>query len=372
MGRSVVFIRNSNIYDDSRATKEINLLLEMGFVVYVLGWARNSEAQNRSEKIFDTWKNKVFFKYYQVYLSNGIGIKNIDKLLGWFKWVRREVKQINNIAFMHICNLDSALGAYGYCKKCNIPYVYDIYDYYVDSHNIPNYLKAEIEFVETRVINSAAATVICTEERQQQIRKSTPKKLVVVHNSPEIEEFYQEKLESDYVYCGSLCERRLIKEILDEYSQNVDLIFKFAGNDIYYEYVKQLSEKYENIEFLGSLPYSEVLRVEAKSRVISAIYEPSIRNHKLCAPNKFYEALALGKPLIVCKGTGIDEIVRRENIGRVINYDAKEFYEAVRELKANEKMCYEMGKRARKLYEEKYSWKIMKEKLVRLYSEYNF
>lgn len=368
MNKNVIFIRNSNIFDDSRATKEINLLLEMGFNVYVLGWARNTEAKRISEESFSQWKGRIFFKFYSIYLSNGIGMKNIDKLFGWFKWIYNEVKKINDIVFMHICNLDSAIGAYHFCEVKRIPYVYDIYDYYVDSHRIPFCLKIIVEYFETKIINRSATTIICTEERKQQIGKSSPKKLIIVHNSPEINTLYREEVESDYVYCGSLCEGRLIKEILDEYPQNTDLKFKFAGNDVYFEYVKQLSGEYENIEFLGSLRYSEVLKVEAKSRVISAIYEPSIRNHKLCAPNKFYEALALGKPLIVCRGTGIDKIVEKENIGFVINYDSKEFYQALRALKKDEILCREMGDRARELYEEKYRWSLMKEKLRQVYS----
>jgi glycosyltransferase involved in cell wall biosynthesis len=117
------------------------------------------------------------------------------------------------------------------------------------------------------------------------------------------------------------------------------------------------------------VPYAEVLKVEQQSRVLSAIYEPITRNHRLCAPNKFYEALALGKPLIVCKGTGIDKIVEENNIGCVIEYNVQEFYRVLRELKGNPSLCKGMGERARKLYEEKYKWSIMQEKLLNCYSK---
>ena len=108
---------------------------------------------------------------------------------------------------------------------------------------------------------------------------------------------------------------------------------------------------------------------ESKSICLSAIYEPTIRNHRLCAPNKFYEALALGKPIIVCKGTGIDKVVEENNIGKVIDYDVHQFYNAVRMFKDNPELCAQMGKRARKLYEEKFSWSIMERLLLETYEQ---
>ena len=115
------------------------------------------------------------------------------------------------------------------------------------------------------------------------------------------------------------------------------------------------------------MPYSKVLEIESEVKVLSAIYEPNTRNHRLCAPNKFYEALALGKPQIVCRGTGIDKIVEENDIGMVIDYDANQFYEALRKLVADDEKRAQMGARARKLYEEKYDWAIMKRVLLEAY-----
>lgn len=103
--------------------------------------------------------------------------------------------------------------------------------------------------------------------------------------------------------------------------------------------------------------------------MISAIYDPSIRNHRLCAPNKFYEALALAKPVIVCKGTGIDEIVEKNKIGIVIDYDESDFYAAVRRLIGNNTLRKEMGSRARQLYDSEYRWDIMRKKLIDKYKK---
>lgn len=362
--KKAVFIRTTNIYDDSRATKEIIAITKAGFKVVVLGWDRNGLAQAKCRETFKNYSEQVEFVFYSCLLPNGIGIKNIDKLFNWSKWVKSQLDRIGKIDVVYICNLDAGLGLKNYCLRKNIPFFYDVYDYYIDSHNIPKILSPIVERMECQLINYAHTTVICTEERKEQIKKANPKNLIVIHNSPDIPFSKRQEMEYDYAYCGSLCDRRLIKEILAEYESHESLHFVFAGNDSYRDYVEELATKYEKLDFLGTVPYSKVLEIESRALVISAIYEPSIRNHQLCAPNKFYEALALSKPIIVCKGTGIDNIVQENKIGIVINYSASEFYDAVIWFKNNLEEAIAMGNRGRLLYEENYRWSIMEQKLI--------
>lgn len=366
--RTAAFIRTSNIYDDSRATKEILALLENGWNVIVLGWNRSGDAPEKCARIFGKFSDSVEIHLYSVEMRKGIGMKNILKLFGWFKWVKKILRKCPDIDVVHICNLDAGLGAFSYAKKhCKI--VYDIYDYYIDSHTIPRFLVNFVERLEIKMINASSATIICTEERREQIVKASPKQIVVIHNTPEVEYISSGEMKYDYVYCGTLRDKRLIAEILEAYESNSDLKFIFAGYGKFEDRAEELASKYENFDFPGSVPYSDVLNLESESRIISAIYEPTIRNHRLCAPNKFYEAMALGKPVIVCRGTGIDRIVEKYHIGLVIGYDVNEFYDALRTLKSDPDLCANMGKTARKLYEDVFNWSLMKERLVRMYEE---
>ena len=364
--KTVAYIRSTNIYDDSRATKEIYALETAGYLVLLIGWNRNESAKDKCEELFKGKNIKCYF--YEGKAESGIGLKNIGKLIGWFKWVHRVINNHREIDVVHACNLDSAIGLVG-TKMRNKAVVYDIYDYYADSHNIPRALLPIVEKTENTVVNKADATIICTEERFEQINKTKPNKLVVIHNSPDVDIIPESEVEYDYAYCGSLCERRLLKEILGEYKNHDNIKMVFAGNDVFYNDAKILGEKFDNFKFEGTIPYARVIELETKARVLSAIYEPSIRNHRLCAPNKFYEALALAKPIIVCRGTGIDKVVEKYNIGKVIDYDVEQFYTAVLYFKNNEAICQEMGKRARILYEDNYRWSMMKKRLMKLYKE---
>ena len=58
---TVAFIRTTNIYDDSRATKEITALSDAGYRVVVLGWDRNGEAEEKTMHLFagmDVWADE--------------------------------------------------------------------------------------------------------------------------------------------------------------------------------------------------------------------------------------------------------------------------------------------------------------------------
>lgn len=365
--KSILYIRADGIYYDSRATKEIKALLGAGYRVVVLGWDRDGKAEMKCRTDFEAYGNQIEFVLYHGMIQ-GSASHGLKHLFGWLRFVRAEIKKLKDcISVVHACDLDSILLSYRLIKLYKLKLVYDIYDYYVDSHYyLPKLLNFFLEKIEISIINRADITIICTEERIEQLAKAKPRKVVVIHNSPDVEYLKNEML-YDYFYCGSLCDSRLLKETFSEYTNNSDLKVCIGGFGTYEKEVKEVAERFDNFTYLGPISYSDCLINESKSLCLSAIYEPSIRNHRLCAPNKFYESLALGKPVIVCKGTGIDKIVSENNIGVVIDYDASQLYSAVRSLANNPLLCEEMGKRARKLYDEKYNWGIMSKRLLDIY-----
>lgn len=369
--KNIVFIRSSCIYNDSRATKEILDLANAGYHVIVLGWNRDGYSKEKCQQVFVN-REEIDIHLFDYKILGGIGIKNIDILLKWFAWIRyqlNQIKKMGDIHVIHACDLDAALPTIKTIKQTKAKLVYDIYDYYIDSHSIPKLIKRMVEKKENRIINKSSATIICTEERIQQIADSKPERLVIIHNSPDVPKIEHKDIIYDYVYCGALISGRLLEQIISQYDHNTSLNMFFAGQGSIQPIVEEMANRYKSLVYGGNLTYSEVLSVESTARCLAAIYDPSKRNHQLCAPNKFYEALALGKPVIVCKGTGIDKIVTANNIGFVIDYSANSFYKTLQYIKDNMSECLEMGVRARKLYEDKYQWNIMRNRLLSIYKE---
>jgi glycosyltransferase involved in cell wall biosynthesis len=122
----------------------------------------------------------------------------------------------------------------------------------------------------------------------------------------------------------------------------------------------------ENIDFIGRVKYEETFNYYVASDLMVAVYNPLIENHKFSAPNKVYEAMALSKPIIVAEGTGIDKIVKKEDMGYVINYEEDDFINIINNILLNNKDLLNKSKNSGKAY-EKYSWFEMKNRIIKLY-----
>ena len=102
---------------------------------------------------------------------------------------------------------------------------------------------------------------------------------------------------------------------------------------------------------------------------MTAIYDPAIENHKYAAPNKFYEAMMLGKPLLMVKGTGMSDIVERYDFGAIIDYSAQGFETGIKTLLAKRMHWNETAAQMKKMYHECFHWNVMKKRLTNSYKD---
>ena len=173
------------------------------------------------------------------------------------------------------------------------------------------------------------------------------------------------------VYFGILSASRLIKEMIEVVSENKEYELHIGGFGVLEDYVKEAAEKNENIIFYGTVPYQKVLEVESESDILTAIYDPAVKNHFYAAPNKFYESLMLGKPVIMAKNTGMSEIVEEHDIGATIDFSKEGIENGLIELTKKKLRWPQMSSRMKKLYSEEYSWDEMERRLIRAYQELN-
>ena len=368
----IVVIRSTSIFKDSRTSKLINELLSMGAEVKVLGWDRLGEYSEK--EMFKSEKSLAEIKFFKLLCPYGGGLKNLFKSLKFQNWVKKEVKKLDNDYIIHACDFDTAKPAFKARGKKK--FIYDIFDYFSESREMPKPLRYIVNKSENKIVNKADAVVICSEQRVKQIKDCTPKKLYIVHNTPNLNMSPLENSSNleqctnfKVAYIGVLAEHRLIKEILEESKNHLDVEFHIGGIGQLGEFVKELTQNQSNVIYNGSMQYEDVLRLEEKCDLLFATYDPSIKNHRYSAPNKFYEAGALKKPIIVCKNTGVDELVEKENCGLVIGYSAVEFFDAVNKLKEDKALYKELSENGKVAYEKRYSWSIMQEVISKMYNE---
>lgn len=374
---TVCFTRSNSMSSDSRIEKEMQALDEQNYRIIGIAWDR--EIKEKSIYAKHLKKQIAHIKELQIKSDFGSGFKkNIFPLLKFqIKLFLELVKRKKEIDIVHACDFDTALTSYIYCKIFKKKIVYDIYDFYVDSFNVPKELKKVIKKLDYKIINDATAVIICTDERKKQIKGSNPKKLFVVQNSPEYIEIPKdielEKENSTSIkigYFGILNDNRLIKELVDIVSSRNDLELLIGGFGKYEEYIIEKSKETTNIAFYGKLEYKKVLELESKCDILTALYDPIIPNHKYAAPNKFYEALMLGKPLIMCNNTGMSNVVENEKIGILIDEFNKSSLESgINSLIKIKNNWNDISKKEIELYKNNYSWNASKNKLLELYKQ---
>ncbi len=370
--KKVIMLRSTSIMNDSRVIKEAEILCKGEYSVEILGWDRDQFLNNDTQKI-EVSKKYININVFRKPAQYAAGMKSIFKLISFEMWLMKNlIKGRKEIDIIHSCDFDTAIPARIVSKIYKKKLVYDIFDYYIDSHYVPNKLKKMVEKAEINIINQADLTIICTEQRKEQIKKANPKKCIVIYNTPKIEvnSLNHKIIKSDnnklkLVYVGILQENRLLKEIGEEIKENNGIELHIGGFGTFEEYFNELAKKYSNIFYYGKMEYKDVLNLEKDCDILFATYNPMIENHKYSAPNKLYEAMAFGKPIVVCKGTGIDEIVNEKGLGMVVQYNAKDFFHKIDAFDRNK---FDKDN-VIKLYETNYSYESMEKRLKDSYQE---
>ncbi|SUP44756.1 glycosyltransferase [Veillonella criceti] len=373
----VLFIRANKGLPDSRVEKEL-YSLSKEHEVELLGWNREENTENIEEKNIAI--NNKNFKYYWIGIKapQGEGFKKIlfPMLKFWITICIFLYKNSGKYDVVHFCDFDTSAIAFFVAKFKKMKIVYDIFDYYADSHNAPKFIKSIIKKWENYIINNSDTVILCSEKRREQILPAKAKKIIIINNSPsKAIEFENINLQGDgtrkrLVYVGMLSEDRLLDKIAQVIITRNDIEWHVAGMGILAPYFEKISKKYDNIFYYGKISYPQALCLESQCDYMTAIYDPQVSNHKYADPNKFYEAILLRKPIVVLKGTGIDEVVINKKLGIVLDYNVKnfkrDFSNALNNLVEKNEIYFNRTN-ASILSDTVYSWEIMEKRLLEAY-----
>jgi glycosyltransferase involved in cell wall biosynthesis len=100
------------------------------------------------------------------------------------------------------------------------------------------------------------------------------------------------------------------------------------------------------------------------------LFKPVRYNNIIATPNKLFEYMAWGIPLVVSDLPEMRKIVTETNSGIVADpTDARQIAEHIKYLYENPEIADEMGKNGRKAFETRYNWDTESKELVTLYQE---
>jgi glycosyltransferase involved in cell wall biosynthesis len=367
----IIIIRSRAI--DPAVNKLAEILAKNGYDVTLLVWDRQNNLKDTSNKSFKTIRFLLKAPYDRPAVLFFLPL-----------WWLFEFGYLlmNKYDVIHSCDLDTLIPAIIVKRIKNIKLYYTIYDFYANNlpygplHFVRNTLRKFVASIEIYCIGHTDALFLVDECRFENIKSARIKNLIYVYNSPI--DFYKEEriCESSnngilsVFFAGVIHKSRGLSYLLEAVEELDWVKLVIAGKGPEENFIKNEVKKYPNIDYLGFIDYLEVMHRTLEADVLFAMYDPTIPANKYASPNKLFEAMMSGKPIIINDGNSAADIVRKENCGLVIPYGVTvEIKNALVKLKNDFKLRNILGENGRKAYIEKYSWNIMAERILKAYKD---
>lgn len=326
----VILIRCNDIVSDSRAKKYIDYYKSNNIDYRIIAWDRTGLNPEQP--------NTVYYKEKSKY--NQGGIKAVIDRVKWMRFVVKTLKSFKQPLKIHACDLDAAYPAVMFKRMSKYPQyvIFDIFDWFSDTlYNSGKVVLAAFKYMERISIKHADHIIICEEERVRQIPYSIEEKYSVLQNIPSFQDdsfLYEDKnynFNNDLLtltYVGGFTTDRCLDVLIEGAVNGIYnlLIAGYGNKDILTTLDKQKNCEY--IKYFGKVKYVDGLRIMYNADIIYAAYSKINPNHFFAAPNKYYEAMFVGKPIITTKGINIADKVLRNEIG----YEVEEEYEDLKAL----------------------------------------
>lgn len=356
--KSVILIRSNQIIGDSRVEKYLAFFKEKSISYKVIGWDRLNTGVSVD--------NASFYLRQVGYVVGGL--KAAFNRLFWFRFVIRTLrKRSEKPQFIHACDLDTAFPAALYKalfnKKCYL--IFDAFDWVSCDGAVKDspYMKKVIVWMEKFALKYSNKLIICEEERKVQVPDCERYDYEVLPNIPMITdetEIHRDNpdchFDNDLLtlsYVGYFGKARFLDELLRlAEERRINLLIAGYGEQSLEEKCHQLNGS-SNFKYFGRVAYSQSLNIMYNSDIIYAMYCKVINNHYYAAPNKFYEPMALGKPVITTKGIIIGNRVEKMDFGYTIEESYDELVSLIESISKEEIM--RKGANASKWWKGKYS-----------------
>jgi glycosyltransferase involved in cell wall biosynthesis len=352
-------------------------LIEEGHNVYMLTTS-NSISKTVQEEVIDG----INVIYMKIPYDNKMGIAK--RLLAFIHFMYKSTIYALSIKSINIVIATSTPLTIGFpaliLKKLKKkPYLFEVRDLWPEvpiqmgAFKNPTLIKIARWFEKTVYKNATYIVALSPGMKDGVISRNIPvQKVFMIPNMAKIQEFYpREKnlvLEKDLgldsgsfkiIHFGALGLANGIETIIDTAEllideKNIEFIFIGGGSNEEKLLTECRKRKLFNVKFLGKFPMkatSEIINLCDVS-IVSFLNLPILYTN---SPNKLFDSLSAGKPIIVNSAGWTKELVEEYECGYYVDpLIPQDLANKILYLKNNQDMVYKMGLNSRKLAADKY------------------
>lgn len=318
----IILTRSNGIYSSPRIEKYIEYFVLREIDYLVVGWDRVNSNLQREKTV-----------YYRK--KSGYNVGGFKAAIDRFKWMFFLFKILfinrKTISVIHAFDLDTAFPAcvFKIIFKRKVIVLFDICDWFSATlNNQRKIILCIFKLMEKFTIKHSDEVIICEPERIEQIPYKLNRPELVVPNIPFFSDtnflYHDNNYKFDnkkitFSYVGGFSKFRMLDELLNVAEKGfINLLIAGYGNSQIEERCRR-SALFDNIRYFGKVKYKDGLNIMYNSDIIYAMYSKSNPNHYYAAPNKYYEAMMLGKPILSTKGISLGSKIVMNDIGYIID-----------------------------------------------------
>lgn len=359
--RDIVVVASNPIVRHPRILKIVGSLKKR-YSVTVLGWNRDGLSSTDVNgyivdldlfKFRAPWNTPYLILYYPLFWT----------------WIFSKLLK-HKPRVVHAIDLDVLIPCCIYKMIFRKKLVYDVHD------RLGGYVPSEIPFLPAAVnlleelLSKRSDVLMAVSEKVLSTFRLRPKQYAIIANYSQDYNINEEKPKQcilTLVYTGIISKEYGLEKIITAIKDLKDIELILAGRVA----DKQLFEEMimlPHVMYKGHVVPTESIKLEASSDVMMVLYDLDYSKNKLSSPNKIFEAMMCGIPVITnMERELVDEEVR---CGIVVDYNnISQIREAVILFRDNEELRKKMGQNGRKAFVQKYNWARIEKKLHELYGD---
>jgi glycosyltransferase involved in cell wall biosynthesis len=368
----IVSLVINNFTNDNRVHRMAHSLSERGHTVRVVGLLKGDVKEREVAKGVDVHRVKV----------KSLILPDHNKFFGAIKYTEYFIRVIWLYRKWDIwhCNDFEAflLGLMAKLTRPKLVLVYDCHEYEAERYSLGKWMKRFVSWGERNFIRYAALVItVGPSILKEYQRLYGVRNIHLVRNTPhlkpmEYSNVLREKfgIRSDqriFLYQGMISGGRGIEVLLEAFSRMTDerCVLVIMGYGKLEQLVKDAAEKSPLIFYHPAVPYSEINRYSGSADVGLNTPQNHCLSYYYCLPNKLFEYIQSGIPILTNNLPDCRSLVLSEQIGEVIEeFTPEGVIDAVGRMKSADLNVYRQNLiRAR----ERFHWD---EEVKRMYEAY--